>query len=75
MQRLRLSKNLNLCLAAAKMQGGELEGAKPASNWIKCPAKPCTARRAESAARIFVLRSRTKIWHYFRLSKSPNGLF
>ena len=69
-----LSKNPNLCLAVAKLQG-ELEGAKPTSNWIKCPAKPCAARRAESGARIFVLRCRTKIWHYFRLSKSPFGLF
>ena len=29
---------------------GELEGAKPASNPIECPAQPCSARRAASAA-------------------------
>ena len=61
-------------LSSCKMQG-ELEGAKPASNWIKCPAKPCAARRAESEARIFVLRSSTKIWHYFRLSKKSKRTF
>ena len=33
---------------------GELEGAKPASNQIKCRAKPCAARRAWSEANIFV---------------------
>src|SRR5699024_117548 len=29
---------------------GELEGAKPASNPIECPAKPCRARRAAREA-------------------------
>src|SRR5699024_6370586 len=33
------------------MAQGELEGAKPASNQIKCTAKPCTARRAAREAR------------------------
>ena len=28
------------------MPQGELEGAKPASNGVECPAKPCSARRA-----------------------------
>ena len=39
--------------AAALSDKGELEGAQPASDWIKCPATPCRARLAASAARTF----------------------
>ena len=39
---------------------GELEGAKPASNQIKCRAKPCLARRVWSEATIFVPQRRPK---------------
>ena len=44
---------------------GELEGAKPASNQIKCRAKPCLARRAWSEATIFVPQGGTKITTLF----------
>ena len=40
---------------------GELEGAKPASNRIKCRAKPCLARRAWSEATIFAPQGGTVI--------------
>ena len=72
---LQLVEKPKSVLSSCKNAGGELEGAKPASNWIKCPAKPCAARRAESEARIFVLRSSTKIWHYFRLQKVQTDFF
>ena len=45
---------------------GELEGAKPASNRIKCRAKPCLARRAWSEATIFVPQGGTKITTLFQ---------
>ena len=48
---------------------GELEGARPASNEIKCPAKPCKARRAVSAAKTFPRHCRRKVAAFFRLSK------
>ena len=41
---------------------GELEGAKPASNRIKCRAKPCLARRAWSTPRVLALRREATIF-------------
>ena len=43
-----------LYAASSSFMQGELEGAKPASNKIKCRAKPCLARRAGSEATIFL---------------------
>ena len=48
---------------------GELEGAKPASNQIKCRAKPCLARRAWSEATIFVPQGGTKITTLFQAAE------
>ena len=48
---------------------GELEGAKPASNKIKCRAKPCLARRAWSEATIFVPQGGTKITTLFQAAE------
>ena len=44
---------------------GELEGTKPASNRIKCRAKPCPARRAWSEATIFVPQGGDPYNNYF----------
>ena len=52
---------------------GELEGAKPASNWIKCRAKPCFARRAWSEATIFVPQGGTKITALFQAVEKAKG--
>ena len=54
---------------------GELEGAKPASNRIKCRAKPCSARRAWSEASIFVPQSGTKITALFQAVEKSRRLF
>src|SRR5699024_7842303 len=54
---------------------GELEGARPASNEIECPAKPCFVRRAARAARTFTLRSCGKVTAFLRLRKSLTRLF
>ena len=62
-------KTLILRIAVTKVQG-ELEGAKPASNEIKCPEIPCTARVEESGARIFALRDRAKIRHFQAVKKA-----
>ena len=49
---------------------GELEGAKPASNPIKCPAKPCCAGRAAREAGTFPLRSSGKVTAFLGCEKS-----
>ena len=54
---------------------GELEGAKPASNRIKCRAKPCLARRAWSEATIFVPQGGTKITTLFQVVERAEGSF
>ena len=63
---------------------GELEGAKPASNRIKCRAKPCLARRAWSTPRvlasrreatIFVPQGGTKITTFFQAVEKASGFF
>ena len=54
---------------------GELEGAKPASNRIKCRAKPCLARRAWSEATIFVPQGGTKITTFFQAVEKSRRLF
>ena len=54
---------------------GELEGAKPASNKIKCRAKPCLARRAWSKATIFVPQGGTKITTLFQAVERAKGFF
>ena len=54
---------------------GELEGAKPASNKIKCRAKPCLARRAWSEATIFVPQGGTKITTLFQAVERAKGFF
>ena len=54
---------------------GELEGAKPASNQIKCRAKPCLARRAWSEATIFVPHGGTKITTLFQAVEKASGFF
>ena len=52
---------------------GELEGAKPASNQIKCRAKPCLARRAWREATIFVPQGGTKITTLFQAVEKPKA--
>ena len=53
--------SINPCRACSLSSSqGELEGAKPASNRIKCRAKPCSARRAWSEASVFVPLRGTK---------------
>ena len=63
---------------------GELEGAKPASNRIKCRAKPCLARRAWSTPRVLALRREatifvpqggTKITTLFQAVEKAGGFF
>src|SRR5699024_9477113 len=54
---------------------GELEGAKPASNEIKCPAKPCFARRAAHEVGTFPLLCSGKVTAFLRLRKSLTRLF
>ena len=54
---------------------GELEGAKPASNRIKCRAKPCLARRAWSEAAIFAPQGGTKITTLFQAVEKSRSLF
>ena len=54
---------------------GELEGAKPASNRIKCRAKPCLARRAWSESTIFVPQGSTKITTLFQAVERAKGFF
>ena len=63
---------------------GELEGTKPASNKIKCRAKPCLARRAWSTPRvlasrreatIFVPQGGTKITTLFQAVEKAGGFF
>ena len=54
---------------------GELEGAKPASDKIKCRAKPCLARRAWSEATIFVPQGGTKITTLFQAVEKAKGFF
>lgn len=71
---LQLVEQLKTARGICKSRG-ELEGAEPASSWIKCPENPCNARVEVSEARIFVLLRSTKIWHYTGCQKSPNGLF
>ena len=56
-------------------QRGEFEGAKPASNRIKCRAKPCFARRAWSEASIFVPLRGTKITALFQAVEKSRRLF
>ena len=69
---LRLSKKPVIASQSADRRGnllftqGELEGAKPASNQIKCRAKPCLARRAWSEATISVPQGGTKITTLFQ---------
>ena len=63
---------------------GELEGAKPASNQIRCRAKPCLARRAWSTPRvlasrreatIFAPQGGTKITTFFHAVEKAGGFF
>ena len=73
-----------LYAASSSFTQGELEGAKPASNWIKCRAKPCLARRAWSTPRvlasrreatIFVPQGGTKITTLFQAVEKSRRLF
>ena len=70
--------------AICYLRRGELEGAKPASNKIKCRAKPCLARRAWSTPRvlasrreatIFVPQGGTKITTLFQAVEKAGGFF
>ena len=68
--------SINPCRACSLSSSqGELEGAKPASNRIKCRAKPCYARRAWSEASIFVPRSGTKIPALLQAVEKSQWLF
>ncbi len=69
-----LSINLLYGVSGSFTQG-ELEGAKPASNQIKCRAKPCLARRAWSEATIFVPQGGTKITTLFQAVERAKGFF
>ena len=71
---LSLSINILHTISSSSTQG-ELEGAKPASNWIKCRAKPCLARRAWSEATIFVPQGVTKITTLFQAAEKAGGFF
>ena len=73
-----------LYAASSSFAQGELEGAKPASNQIKCRAKPCLARRAWSTPRvlasrreatIFVPQGGTKITTLFQAVERAKGFF
>ena len=64
-----------LYAASSSFTQGELEGAKPASNQIKCRAKPCLARRAWSEATIFVPQGGTKITTLFQAVERAKGFF
>ena len=78
-----LSINILHTISSSSTQG-ELEGAKPASNQIKCRAKPCLARRAWSTPRvlasrreatIFVPQGGTKITTLFQTVEKASGFF
>ncbi len=71
---LSLSINILHTISSSSTQG-ELEGAKPASNQIKCRAKPCLARRAWSEATIFVPQGGTKITTLFQAAEKAGGFF
>ena len=72
----RLSLSINpLYGVRGSFTQGELEGAKPASNQIKCRAKPCLARRAWSEATIFVPQGGTKITTLFQAVERAKGFF
>ena len=64
-----------LYAASSSFTQGELEGAKPASNQIKCRAKPCLARRAWSEATIFAPQGGTKITTLFQAVEKAFGFF
>ena len=75
-KRHKLSLSINsLYAASSSFTRGELEGAKPASNQIKCRAKPCLARRAWSEATIFVPQGGTKITTLFQAVERAKGFF
>ena len=68
--------SINPCRACSlSFSQGELEGAKPTSNRIKCRAKPCSARRAWSEASIFVPQSGTKITALLQAVEKSQRLF
>ena len=68
--------SINPCRACSLSSSqGELEGAKPASNRIKCRAKPCSARRAWSEASIFVPLRGMKIPALFQAVEKSQRLF
>ena len=69
-----MSKNLLFANGSSFTQG-ELEGAKPASNRIKCRAKTCFARRAWSEATIFVPRGGTKKTTLFQVVEKVKDFF
>ena len=54
---------------------GELEGTKPASNPIECPAKPCCARRtAHDAEGAGHMAGAFSIWIQPKTSSNRNSL-
>ena len=68
--------SINPCRACSLSSSqGELEGAKPASNRIKCRAKPCSARCAWSEASIFVPLRGTKITALLQAVEKSRRLF
>ena len=69
-----MSINILHTISSSSTQG-ELEGAKPASNQIKCRAKPCLARRAWSEATIFVPQGGTKITTLLQAVEKAKGFF
>ena len=70
---LLVDKSPGVCSPSALQ--GELEGAKPASNRIKCRAKPCSARRAWSEASIFVPLCGTEITALLQAVEKSRRLF
>ena len=70
---LLVDKSPGVCSPSALQ--GELEGAKPASNRIKCRAKPCSARRAWSEATIFLPLRGTKITAFCQAVEKSRRLF
>ena len=60
---IAISVSINLLYTtSSSCTQGELEGAKPASNRIKCRAKPCFARRAWSTPRVLASRREATIF-------------
>jgi len=73
-QRSSLSKNLNLCLAAAKMQGGA-RGGEARLELDQMPRKALRSKACGERNEDFRAAQQHKNLALFQAAKSPNGLF